>query len=68
VYADISFKTATLPNHHGRWPQAASVGDFRHRLATVQMGIAAADQRVGSDLAATRLLKLLLLYKNRIST
>ncbi|PJK14297.1 YggS family pyridoxal phosphate-dependent enzyme [Lysobacteraceae bacterium NML07-0707] len=53
---DIPLETATRHEQHGRWPQAASVEDFRHNLATVQARIAAACQRVGRDPAGVRLL------------
>lgn len=48
--------TATRHDQHGRYPEAASVEDFRHNLAQVQRRIAAACQRVGRDPARVRLL------------
>jgi len=48
--------TATRHDQHGRYPQAASVADFRGNLAAVQARIAAACQRAGRDAASVRLL------------
>jgi len=48
--------TPTLHEHHGRWPQATTLDDFRHNLAAVRARIAAACQRVGRDPASVRLL------------
>ncbi len=53
---DTSPDTATRHDQHGRWPQAASVEDFRHNLAAVQARIAAACSRVGRDPGGVRLL------------
>ncbi len=52
--ADVD--TPTLHEHHERWPEAASIEDFRRNLAAVQARIAAACQRVGRDPAGVRLL------------
>lgn len=49
-------QTSTRHDQHGHWPQAESVDDFRHNLASVQARIAAACQRVGRDAAGVRLL------------
>ncbi|MEZ5608162.1 MAG: YggS family pyridoxal phosphate-dependent enzyme [Burkholderiaceae bacterium] len=54
--ADTPLDTATRHDQHGQWPQAESVDDFRHNLATVHARIAAACQRVGRDAASVRLL------------
>ncbi|MCL7713750.1 YggS family pyridoxal phosphate-dependent enzyme [Stenotrophomonas mori] len=48
--------TRTAHDRHGRYPQAASVEDFRHNLATVHARIAAACRRAGRDPAGVRLL------------
>ena len=48
--------TPTLHELHGRWPQAATVADFRANLAAVQARIEAACQRAGRDPAGVRLL------------
>lgn len=53
---DISTETSTRHDQHGHWPQAESVEDFRHNLATVQARIAAACGRAGRDPAEVRLL------------
>jgi pyridoxal phosphate enzyme (YggS family) len=46
----------TRHDQHGLYPQAATVEDFRHNLATVQVRIAAACERAGRDPASVRLL------------
>ncbi|QGZ61121.1 YggS family pyridoxal phosphate-dependent enzyme [Paraburkholderia acidisoli] len=48
--------TVTRHDQHGRWPQAASIDDFRRNLATVQARIEAACARVGRDSRDVRLL------------
>ncbi|OVZ65582.1 MULTISPECIES: YggS family pyridoxal phosphate-dependent enzyme [unclassified Pigmentiphaga] len=48
--------TPTQHDQHGRWPQAASVEDFRRNLAAVRERIAAACRRAGRDPAGVRLL------------
>lgn len=48
--------THTRHDMHGRWPQAATVEDFRHNLVATQQRIAAACARVGRDPAGVRLL------------
>ncbi|CAB3627602.1 YggS family pyridoxal phosphate-dependent enzyme [Achromobacter aegrifaciens] len=48
--------TQTQHDQHGRWPQAQSVEDFRHNLATVNGRIADAARRAGRDPATVRLL------------
>ena len=53
---DLHPATATRHDQHGQWPQAESVDDFRHNLATVHARIAAACQRAGRDAASVRLL------------
>ncbi|WP_293223696.1 YggS family pyridoxal phosphate-dependent enzyme [Ottowia sp.] len=53
---DLYPATATRHDQHGQWPQAESVDDFRHNLATVHARMAAACQRVGRDAASVRLL------------
>ena len=53
---DLHPATATRHDQHGQWPQAETVDDFRHNLATVHARIAAACQRVGRDAASVRLL------------
>lgn len=53
---DLSLDTSTGHDQHGRWPQAGSVEDFRHNLATVHARIAAACRRAGRDPAGVRLL------------
>ena len=45
-----------LHEQHGRYPQANSVEDFQHNLATVRRRIADACRRVGRDPAGVRLL------------
>ena len=54
--ADTPLDTSTRHDQHGQWPQAESVDDFRHNLATVHARIAAACQRAGRDPASVRLL------------
>lgn len=54
--ADNPLDTSTRHDQHGQWPQAESVDDFRHNLATVHVRIAAACQRAGRDPASVRLL------------
>src|SRR5258705_513911 len=46
----------TRHDQHGRYPQAETVDDFRHNLATVQARMAAACRRAGRDPASVRLL------------
>ena len=53
---DLHPATATRHDQHGQWPQAETVDDFRHNLATVHARMAAACQRVGRDAASVRLL------------
>jgi len=48
--------TQTRHDQHGRYPEAASVDDFRRNLAAVHARIAAACQRVNRDPATVRLL------------
>ena len=48
--------TGTRHDQHGRYPQAATVDDFRHNLAAVQARIDAACRRAGRDPATVRLL------------
>ena len=48
--------TQTCHDQHGRYPQAATVDDFRHNLAAVRARMAAACHRVGRDPAGVRLL------------
>lgn len=48
--------TQTRHDQHGRYPEAATVEDFRHNLAAVQARIEAACRRVGRDPATVRLL------------
>ncbi len=48
--------TGTMHDQHGRWPEAATVEDFRRNLAAVEARIAAACARAGRDPAAVRLL------------
>lgn len=48
--------TLTRHDQHGRYPQAETVDDFRHNLATVQARMAAACRRAGRDPASVRLL------------
>ncbi|CAB5702927.1 Predicted enzyme with a TIM-barrel fold [Delftia tsuruhatensis] len=48
--------TLTRHDQHGRYPQAETVEDFLHNLATVQERIAAACRRVGRDPRDVRLL------------
>ncbi|MEB2401154.1 MAG: YggS family pyridoxal phosphate-dependent enzyme [Alcaligenaceae bacterium] len=57
-WKDITHPTATQTRHdqHGRYPQAATVEDFRHNIAAMQARIAAACRRVGRDPAGVRLL------------
>ncbi|AZY52345.1 YggS family pyridoxal phosphate-dependent enzyme [Bordetella avium] len=50
------FMTQPLHDLHNRWPQAASVDDFRHNLAAVQARIDAACARVGRKPSEVRLL------------
>jgi len=49
-------ETQTRHDQHGRYPEAASVEDFRHNLVAVHARIATACQRVGRDPAMVRLL------------
>ena len=51
-----SSNTQTAHDQHGQYPQATTVDDFRHNLATVHARIEAACQRVGRDPATVRLL------------
>jgi len=51
-----SSATQTRHDQHGRYPQAASLEDFRRNIAAVQARIEAACQRVGRDPASVRLL------------
>ncbi len=48
--------TTTRHDRHGRYPQAASVEDFRHNLAEIRRRIEAACLRNGRDPATVRLL------------
>jgi len=48
--------TQTRHDQHGRYPEAASVEDFRRNIADVQARIEAACQRAGRDPASVRLL------------
>lgn len=48
--------TQTRHDQHGRYPQAATVDDFRHNLAAVRARMDAACHRVGRDPAGVRLL------------
>jgi ribosomal protein S17E len=50
------FPPATRTGHdqHGRYPQALTVADFQHNLATVQTRMAAACQRAGRNAASVR--------------
>lgn len=48
--------TQTFHDQHGRYPQAATVDDFRHNLAAVRARMDAACHRVGRDPAGVRLL------------
>lgn len=48
--------TSTRHSRHNRYPQALSVEDFRHNLATVETRIAAACIRSGRDPSSVRLL------------
>lgn len=48
--------TQTRHDQHGRYPQAATVEDFRQNIADVQARIAAACLRAGRDPASVRLL------------
>ncbi len=48
--------TQTRHDRHGRYPQAATVEDFRRNLAAVQARIDAACRRAGRDPAGVRLL------------
>src|SRR3989344_2965236 len=48
--------TQTRHGQHGRYPQAASVEDFRHNLAAVRARMDAACHRAGRDPAGVRLL------------
>jgi len=51
-----SSDTQTRHDQHGRYPEAATVLDFRHNIAAVQARIEAACQRAGRDPASVRLL------------
>jgi len=51
-----SSDTQTRHDQHGRYPEAATVLDFRRNIAAVQARIEAACQRVGRDPASMRLL------------
>ncbi|MEG1679381.1 MAG: YggS family pyridoxal phosphate-dependent enzyme, partial [Stenotrophomonas sp.] len=51
-----SSSTQTQHAQHGRYPQAATVDDFRHNLAAVRARMDAACLRVGRDPAQVRLL------------
>ncbi|CAM4274522.1 YggS family pyridoxal phosphate-dependent enzyme [Kerstersia similis] len=51
-----SIGTQTRHDQHGRYPQAATVEDFRQNIADVQARIAAACLRAGRDPASVRLL------------
>jgi len=51
-----SSDTQTRHDQHGRYPQAATVDDFRHNLAAVQARIDAACRRAGRDPAGVFLL------------
>ena len=51
-----SSSTQTQHAQHGRYPQAATVEDFRHNLAAVRARMDAACLRVGRDPAQVRLL------------
>jgi len=48
--------TPTRHDQHGHYPQAATVDDFRHNLATIHARIDAACQRAGRAPGAVRLL------------
>lgn len=48
--------TQTRHDQHGRYPQAATVDDFRQNLATVRARMDAACRRIGRDPAGVRLL------------
>lgn len=48
--------TQTRHDQHGRYPQAATVEDFRQNIADVQARIAAACRRAGREPASVRLL------------
>ncbi len=48
--------TQTRHDQHGRYPQAATVDDFRHNLAAVRARMDAACHRAGRDPAGVRLL------------
>lgn len=48
--------TQTRHDQHGRYPQALSVEDFQHNLATIHARMAAACDRVGRDPASVQLL------------
>ncbi|WP_353173531.1 YggS family pyridoxal phosphate-dependent enzyme [Paracandidimonas soli] len=50
------FETQTGHDQHGRYPEAATVEDFRRNLATVRARIDAACRRAGRDPATVRLL------------
>lgn len=52
----MPFDTQTGHDKHGRYPEAATVEDFRRNLAAVQARITAACRRVGRDTATVRLL------------
>lgn len=51
-----TLSTQTRHEQHGLYPQASTVEDFQHNLATVGARIAAACARVGRDPASVRLL------------
>jgi len=53
---DLASTTQTQHEHHGQWPQAQSVEDFRRNLAAVRERIAGACQRAGRDADSVRLL------------
>ena len=46
--------TQTRHDQHGRYPQALSVEDFQHNLATIHARMAAACHRAGRDPAVRR--------------
>ncbi|BFO55501.1 hypothetical protein AVXHC19_23040 [Acidovorax sacchari] len=52
----MPFDTQTGHDQHGRYPEAATVEDFRRNLEAVQARIAAACRRAGRDAATVRLL------------
>jgi len=53
---NMTAETLTQHDMHGRWPEAKTVEDFRHNLASVHARIAEACERVGRDPAGVRLL------------